>query len=100
MSHEVTIINIKTEKIDKFVISDVYSYISYIKELFDSELFFIELNPKVELLSLDEFKEIIKSNPEAEDIIFPEDIKTAEELDYWVQSWKVLEDIYDLSLLN
>ena len=100
MSHEVTIVNIKTEKMEKFIISNIEDYIKYIKQLFESELFYVELNPKVELLSLEEFKDIIRSNPEAEGIIFPDNIETAEELDYWVQSWKVLEDIYELSLLN
>jgi len=99
MTHKVSIVDKKTKEMKVFYISNVSHYIDYIKELFGAGLFYVEIEPEVSLLSLNEYKEIIRSCPDTEDIIFPEKIKTAEELDYWIQSWKILEEVYSLSLM-
>jgi hypothetical protein len=100
MSHKITLIDKKTEKMNIFYIEDINKYIEYAKEVFLSEEFYVDMEPLVDLLSIEEYKKVIRSYPEAEDIIFPKKIKTADELYYWVQSWKVLEEIYELSLLK
>lgn len=95
MSHKITIIDKKTEKEDYFVIESNEDFYNYIKEVFESDLFYIEIEPDHLKLSLKEYKNILRIF--SKDFKFPNTIKTTFELEEWINAWKALEEINILS---
>lgn len=96
--HKLTLMNKKTSEIDVIYFKDTNKLIYALPDIYNSDFFYVEIELETENLTLDEYKKILLSNPEIKNYNFPEEIKTVEDMEEWIDAWKTLEEVYELSI--
>lgn len=98
--HKVTLMNKKNSEIDIVYFKDVQKLIYALPDIYNSGFFYVELDLETNNLTLEDYKKILLSNPEIKEYKFPEEIKTVQDMEEWIDAWKTLEEIYELSSLK
>lgn len=97
--HKVTLMNKKNSEIDVVYFKDVQKLIYALPDIYNCDFFYVELDLETNNLTLEEYKKILLSNPKIKEYKFSEEIKTVNDMDEWIDAWKTLEEVYELSSL-
>ena len=100
IEHKLILLDKKSGDLETIIFKNTNNLLDILPMLYKENNFFIEIEIDVDNITLEEYKKIILTNPESEGFKFPENIKNIEDLKEWIDAWKVLEDVFELSALS
>lgn len=93
--HRIVLIGKKDQVMNELFFKDFYELYSFLDKVYKDDLFYLEIELNHKLLTLEQYIGILKIPEEAKNLKIPEQIKSTEELEDWIQSWKTLEYVYE-----
>jgi hypothetical protein len=99
IKHKLLLLDKKSSEIETIYFSNIFKLIAVLPDIYVSDMFYIELEPDIEHITLENYKNLLKANPEYSNFKFPEEIKYVNDMVDWINAWKTLEEVFELSYI-
>lgn len=100
IEHKLTLLGKEEGEMETIYFNDINTLIDILPAIYKDDLFYVELEPDIDNITLEEYKKLLLTNPIAKDFKFPNTIENVQDMQSWINSWKILEETFELSALS